>query len=175
MLKKVFHEYYIESLVKEGLAYLFDYNFLVTTNILEKHIIINKNATTAYKILGIPKKIISYIRENRLNSAAISSMQNFFIVNNYDDFQALVLNNDSVFTVSDLDQLNTLISYGYSAYKLNKYAQKIMKDENLTKRDFFNYIISGVKMSRSLTLKFKLYAKKLKKRHKELVYNYKHR
>lgn len=173
MLKKVLHEYYIESLVKEGLSYLFNYNFLINVDTLEKRIIIDKNSTTSNKILGVPKKIVSYIRDHKMDSSKIAYLQNFFIENNYNDFKALLLDKNSIFKFEDLDRLNTLMNYGYSAYKLNRYAKEIMNEEGLNKHNFLTYLIDSVRMSRASDLKFKLYGKRLKERHDELVCQYK--
>jgi len=173
MLKKILQEYYIESLFKEGLAYLFDYNFLINVDRLESDIIIDKYATTCKEILGVPQKIVSYIKQNKIKTTTIISMQNFFKDNNYNDFKYLILNKGGVFEVSDLNQLNTLLNYRYSAYKLNGYAREIMKEENLNKHDFLTYLVDSIRMSRTSSLKFKLYAKRLKERHDKLASEYK--
>jgi len=170
--RKVLSEYYIESFVKEDLHYLFNCNFLFDLDILENRIALNKNGTTASKILGVPKKIISYIRENKLNDIKIKALQSFFKVGNYYDFQILILKEDTIFDIENLSKLAKLLEQGYSAVRLNNYAREIMIEEGLSKDEFLTYLIDSLRMSRTGDLEFKLYGKRLKERHDELMTKY---
>ncbi|MDW8802508.1 PcfJ domain-containing protein [Clostridium sp. A1-XYC3] len=173
MLKKVLSEYYVESFAKEGLSYLIEYNFLHSLQILEKTIYIDKAATTCSKILGVPKKVICYIRENRLKASNILELQRFFRENNYNDFKEFLCSENSIFEVSDLHYLNFLLRNGYSAHRLNKYAAEIINEEDLGKSSFLTYLVDSVRMSKAGDLEFKLYGRRLKQRHDELASKYK--
>lgn len=172
VLKKAITEYYVENFIKEGLSYLFNYDFLVNSSILERHCSINNKATTCGEILGVPKKIVSYIRDNKLESPHIHKLQNFFKENSYNDFKSLFINTDGIFTVNDLENLSYLLKHGYNAVKLNRYIIKIINTEGLNKEDLLTYITDSIRMSMSHNLKFRLYAKDVKRRHDELMIKY---
>lgn len=173
VLKKAMSEYYIENFIKEGLSYLFKYDFLVNSSILEKHCNINKKATTCGEILGVPKKVISYIRDNKLDSPNIRKLQNFLRENSYNDFKALISNEDGIFTLDDLEKVSYLLKHGYNAIKLNRYAANIIKTEKLKLEDLLTYLADSIRMSMSQNIKFRLYSKNLKQRHDKLMVKYK--
>lgn len=99
-------------------------------------------------------------------------MQNFFKENSYNDFKPLFINTDGIFTLNDLENLSCLLKHGYNAAKLNRYAIKIINTEGLNKEDLLTYTTDSIRMSMSQNLKFRLYAKDVKRRHDELMIKY---
>jgi hypothetical protein len=173
VIKNVINRPYLELFVKEGLGYIFENNFLINVDMLEKSISIDRNETSCSKMLRLPKKVIPYIREHKLDEYKILLMQNFFIESDFTDFKVLVEENDSCFEVQDLGQLRYLLRSGYTSVRLNKYADEIMKEEGLGKGDFLNYLVDSVRMSKAGDLEFKSYGKNLKQRHDEIAVKYK--
>lgn len=173
VIKNVIARPYLELFIKEGLGYLFVDNFLVNVSMLEKSIGIDRKAESCSKMLRVPKKVIPYIRERKLDEYKILLMQNFFIESDFKDFKILIESSDSMFQVQDLGQLRYLLRNGYTSERLNKYAGELMKEEDLDKRDFLNYLVDSVRMSKAVDLPFKLYGKRLMLRHDELTAKYK--
>jgi hypothetical protein len=173
VIKNVIARPYLELFIKNGLGYLFENNFLVNVDMLEKSIRIDRNAQSSSKMLRLPKKVIPYIRENKLDEYKILLLQNFFIESNFMDFKNLVANTDSMFQLQHLGRLRYLLRNGYTSSNLNIYAREIMEQEGLDQQDFLNYLADSVRMSKTGDLEFKLYGKRLKQRHDELAAKYK--
>lgn len=173
ILQSLVKDKYVELFIKEGLHYLFEPRFMFGKEIIESNLVIDSEKSTIYAMLGIPKKSVKYIRENKLSLKNIQLLQNFFQECSLRDFEILVCEKESIFELCDLDDLKRLLMEGCSSYKLNCYAKERMCEEGLSKSEFIMLLRDSLKMSKAAELEFKLYGKNLRQRHDELVRKYK--
>ncbi|WP_160676416.1 PcfJ domain-containing protein [Clostridium sp. C8-1-8] len=173
VLKALIDRPYLEFFIKEGLSYLYKDNFIVNIHMLESSVRINKKALSLSEMIGVPKVVINQIREEKMDEYKILLLQRFFIDNNLNDFKTLVSGEKGMFRVQDLDKLKYLLSNGYTSSRLNKYAEEIMREEDLSRESFLNFLVDSVRMSKTGNLEFKPYGRRLVERHNELHARYK--
>lgn len=143
---------------------------------------INTRETTPHKILGVPKFMMSYIREDiSIDSYTLKSISDSMKIidpNKIREIISIVKDEGTIKDLSNSIECILQLHRDYDYSNLKKLVLYLFRETRLyqgfqTSRDSATYLRDYVRMSKQMNLEYEKYPKSLKKEHDVVLMNYK--